>query len=141
MPVRCLTIIDYGETGQVWHFVKSHNPTWEEIVTSIYRLDKFRYPWVWLFIGDEDEDASVDCLTVMGGDGVYWVGLTAGKYDQLRLFDPTKSTQEVEVWTSDQGFADQEVYLTYDIDLVLRVAKYFGETGEPLPEAIWEPTS
>jgi|SRR4030095_5382819 hypothetical protein len=82
MPVRCLTIINYGEPGQVCHFVKSHNPTWEEIVTSIYRLDKFRYPWVWLFIGDDDEDASVDCLTVMGGDGVFWVGLTAGKYDQ-----------------------------------------------------------
>jgi hypothetical protein len=57
------------------------------------------------------------------------------------LYDPTKSTQEVEVWTSDQGFADQEVYLTYDIDVVLRIAKHFGETGEPLPEAIWESTS
>jgi hypothetical protein len=140
MPVRCLTIVDYGERGQHSELEKIPNPTWEEIVTSIYRLDKFRYPWVWLFIGDEDEDASVDCLTVMGGEGFYWVGLTAGKYDQLRLFDPTKGTHEVAVWTSDQGFADQEVYLTYDIDLLLRVAKYFGETGEPLPDATWEST-
>ena len=138
MPVRCLTIVVYGETGKDWHFEQTADPTWEEIVASIYRLDKFRYPWVWLFIGDEDEDASVACLTVMGGDGVYWLGLTAGKYDQLRLFDPNKGTQEVELWTSDQGFADQEAYVTYDIDLVLRIAKHFGETGEPLPEAMWE---
>lgn len=123
----------------LWHFDKVRNPTWDEIVTSIRRLDKFRYPWVWLFIGDEDEDASVDCLTVMGGDGVYWLGLTAGEYNQLRLFDPNKSTDEVELWTSDQGFADEERHVTHDIDLVFRIIKHFGETGEPLPEAVWEP--
>jgi hypothetical protein len=138
MTVRCLTIVDYGETGKDWRFEKTPTPKWEEIVTAIYRLDKYRYPWVWLFIGDEDEDASVDCLTVMGGGGVYWLGLTAGKYDQLRLFDPAKGSHEVELWTSDQGFADEERHVTYDIELVLRIAKYFGETGEPLPEAQWE---
>jgi hypothetical protein len=138
MPVRCLTIVVYDEKGKDWHFEKTASPTWEEIVASIYRLDKFCYPWVWLFIGDEDEDASVDCLTIMGGEGVYWLGLTAGKYDQLRLFDPKKSPQEVELWTSDQGFSDQEVHVTYDVDLVLRIARYFGETGEPLPQAMWE---
>lgn len=93
---------------------------------------------MWLFIGDEDEDATVDCLTVMGGEGVYWLGLTAGKYEQLRLFDRNKSTDEVTLWTSDQGFADEERYVTYDIDLVLRIVKHFAETGEPLNEAVWE---
>jgi hypothetical protein len=34
------------------------------------------------------------------------------------------------VWTSDQGLADQEKYVTYDSELVLRIAKYFGEIGE-----------
>ena len=138
MAIRCLTIAVYGETGREWHLEKFRDPTWDEIVTSINRLDKFRYPWVWLFIGDEDEDATVDCLTVMGGEGVYWLGLTAGKYEQLRLFDHKKSTDEVALWTSDQGFGDEERYVTYDIDLVLRIVKHFGETGEPLREAAWE---
>ena len=138
MPVRCLTIVVYGETGRDWHFEKTFNPSWDAIVAAIDRLDKFRYPWVWLFIGDENEDASVDCLTIMGGEGVYWLGLTAGKYDQLRLFDPNKGSHEVQLWTSDQGFADQEMYVTYDQELVLRIARYFGEAGEPLPEAMWE---
>jgi len=135
---RVLTTVVYDESGKHWHFVKTRNPTWEQIIASIDRLNKFRYPWVWLFIGDEDEDASVDCLTIMGGEGVYWVGLSAGKYEQLRLFDPNKGSHEVQLWTSDQGFADQEIYVTYDRELVLRIAKYFGETGEPLPEAPWE---
>lgn len=52
----------------------------------------------------------------------------AGKYKQLRLFDPTKGTHEVQLWTSDQGFADQEVFVTYDRELVLRIAKFFGGT-------------
>ena len=138
MPVRRLTFVVYGETGKDWHFEKTFNPGWDAIVAAIDRLDKFHYPWVWLFIGDEDEDASVDCLTIMGGDGVYWLGLTAGKYDQLRLFDPNKGSHEVQLWTSDQGFADQEMYVTYDRELVLRIARHFGETGEPLPEAMWE---
>lgn len=74
----------------------------------------------------------------MGCEGVYWLALTAGKYEQLRLFDPNKSSQEIKVWTSDQGFADEEKYVTYDSDLVLKIARHFGETGEPLPGAQWE---
>jgi hypothetical protein len=138
MPVRCLSIVVYGETGRDWHVEKIANPSWDQIVTSVHRLDRFRYPWVWLFIGDNDEDGTIDCLTIMGGDGAYWVGLSAGKHSELRLFDPSKGTQEVQVWTSDQGFADQECHVTDDIDLVLRIARHFGETGEPPPEAAWE---
>ena len=57
-----------------------------------YTLRSRPYLDHFFFIGDGDdyEDASVDCLMIMGGEGVYWVGLTAGKYDQLRLFDATK---------------------------------------------------
>ena len=119
MQITCLTIVVYAATGKDWHLEKTRNPTWEQIVASIDRLDKFRYPWVWLFIGEEDEDASTDCLTIMGGDGVYWLALSAGKYQQLRLLDPSKGNHEVKLWTSDQGFSDQELYVTYDRELVL----------------------
>ena len=138
MSIRWLNYVEYGESGWGWHEEKIANPTWDQIVFFIKRLDKFLYPWVWLFTGEVDDDPLVDCLTVMGGDGVYWFVLSSGQYQQLRLFDATKGTHEVKVWTSDQGFADEEVYVTYDLDLVLRIAKHFGETGEPLPEANWE---
>jgi len=138
MPIRCLSFVEYGETGWGWHLEKIRNPTWDDVVAAVHRLDKFRYSWILLFIGENDEDATIDCLTIMGGDGVYWVGLSAGKHDQLRLFDPDKSSKEVDLWTSDQGFADYEFHTTNDIDLVLRIAKHFGEKGEPLPEVTWE---
>jgi hypothetical protein len=51
------------------------------------------------------------------------------------LFDPAKSYKEVDLWTSDQEFADCECRTTTDIELVLRIAKHFGETGGPLPRA------
>lgn len=138
MAVRCLSVVEYDETGCGWHSEKIRNPAWDDILVSVHRLDKFRYPSVWLFIGENDDDMTSDCLTIMGGDGVYWVALSAGKHDQLRLFDPDKSSEEVDLWTSDQGFADYEFRTTNDIELALRIAKHFGETGEPLPEASWE---
>jgi hypothetical protein len=139
MPVRCLTFVEYAENGRDWHLEKLRFPDWDRIVASVHRLDRFHYPWVWLFIGDGDEDATVNCLTIMGGKGAYWIGLSAGKYDQLRLFNAGNGQQEVDLWTSDQGFADRACYVTDDVQLVLRVAKHFGETGEPLPDASWEP--
>ncbi|HET8781340.1 MAG TPA: hypothetical protein VFM63_02895 [Pyrinomonadaceae bacterium] len=60
------------------------------------------------------------------------------KYEQLRLLNFANGTHEVHVWTSDQGFADQERHVTYDSELVLRIAKHFAETGEPSPDAVWE---
>jgi hypothetical protein len=50
------------ETREGWHFEKTFNARWDAIVASIDRLDNFHYPWVWLFMGYADEDASVDCL-------------------------------------------------------------------------------
>jgi hypothetical protein len=44
----------------------------------------------------------------------------------------------VTLWTSDQGFADRACHVTGDVDLVLRIARHFGDTGEPLPDASWE---
>ncbi|HZU35524.1 MAG TPA: hypothetical protein VFA18_06445 [Gemmataceae bacterium] len=138
MAIRCLSFVEYGETGWGWQMEKIRNPTWDDVVAAVLRLDKFRFPWVWLFIDENDEDPTVDCLTIMGGEGVYWVGVSAGKYDQLRLFDRNKSSSQVDVWTSDQGFSDCECHTTNDSELVLRIAKHFGDTGEPLPEASWE---
>jgi len=57
------------------------------------------------------------------------------------LFDPNKGGHEIQLWTSDQGFADQEMYVTYDRELVLRIAMHFGETREPLAQAMWEKLS
>jgi hypothetical protein len=133
-----MSYVVYDEKGWNWHSVKEANPDWDRVVEAIRRLDRFRYPYVWLFIGDNDDDVQEDCLNVVGGDGAYWVGLSSGRFDQLRLFDPCKGSQEISLWTSDQGFSDYEFHVTYDIELILRIVYHFAQTGEPLPEATWE---
>lgn len=138
MPVRCFSWVEYDADGRSWRREKSRDPSWDEVVAAVHCLDRFRKPWVLLFIGDNDEDPTLDCATIMGGQGVFWVGLSTGRHVQLRLFDPERSGDEVDLWTSDQGFRDYEFHTTTDIDLVLRIAKHFGETGEPLSEATWE---
>ena len=114
-------------------------PTWEQIEAAIRGLEKFSRPWITLFLGDQSENPTENCLTVMGGDGLYWMALSNTENDQLRIFDPKRSSNMVEIWTSDQGFQDEEFHTTNDIDLVLRIARYFAGTGGALPEEVWEP--
>ena len=81
----------------------------------------------------------MDCLTIMGGDGVYWLALTAGKYEQLRLFDPNKGSHEIEAWTSDHGFVDEEKYVTYDRDRI-EGFQVFWRNGRTIAGTPWEPS-
>lgn len=136
MLVKRLDVAHYEDA---WNSRLScvRDPSWMQIEEAIRRLDRFHYPWVWLRLTEEETDC--DYLTVMGGEGAYWIALTSGEHDQLRLFDPEKSGREVELWTSDQGFSDHEFHVAYDLELVLQVARYFIETGQPLPAATWEP--
>lgn len=136
--IRSLSFACYEQTKSSPDVKKINNPIWEDIEASVLRLDKNRYPWVWLFIGNSDEDPAVDCLAIIGGENLYWIALSAGNHSQLRLFEPNKNRNEIDLWVSDSGFSESEVYTTNDVELVLRIAKYFAETGEPLPEAKWE---
>ena len=138
MLLRVLVALVYDETGWKWHQEVTREPAWDHVEASVRRLDQFCYPSVELHLTDDPDDPT-QTLTVMGGQGVYWVGLTAGDYDQLRLFDPNRSSREVDLWTSDQGFGDYEFHTTTDVEFVLRIARHFSETAQPLPEASWEP--
>lgn len=137
MQLRSLGIIVYDETGWNWYRDTIQHPKWEEVEDSIRNPDQFCHPWIELHLSDEPEGFQ-ETLVVMGGKGVFWVSLTAGEYDQLRLHDPEKSNREVELWTSDQGFSDCEFHTSTDLDLILTVARYFAEEGLPLSSVTWE---
>ena len=136
--IRCLSFARYDQTNSAPFVKKINNPIWEDIKASVLRLDRNRYPWVWLFIGKSDEDPAVDCLAIVGCENLYWIALSSGNHSQLRLFDPNKNRKQVDLWVSDSGFSESEVYTTNDVELVLKIAKYYAETGEPLPGANWE---
>ena len=131
----------YGPDGWNPRPERIPNPSWRQIEQAILRLDRFRYPWIWLFLTEAetepDEEELQECLTIMGGRRAYYLEPNAGEHDQLTLLYPHAPQEAVEVWESDQGLSVSSREVTADIDLVLRVAKHFAATGEPLPDAPW----
>ena len=138
MLVKCFKLACYDEDGWTWHIDEIRNPNWQQIEDGIRRLDKFCYPWVELHLDEGGEVTARNCLVVMGGKGDFWVCLSVGDLEQIRLFDPNKSSNDVDLWTSDQGFSDYEFHVSYDIELILKIAKHFADQGQALPEASWE---
>jgi len=112
------------------------SPTWEQIEAAVCGLDRFHHPYVTLrLLPDVMDDQQME---IMGGEGRFWVAISIDGYMQRRLTNPSGGTEEIAVWTSDQGFADEERFISSDIGEVLRVARYFAEHADFDPAASWE---
>jgi hypothetical protein len=111
-------------------------PTWERIEAAVRELDRFRHPYVILRLREDVMDD--EQLEIMGGEGRFWVAASIKGYTQRRLTNPSGGTEEIDVWTSDQGFADEERFISYDIDEVLRVTRHFAEHADFDPTVTWE---
>jgi hypothetical protein len=107
------------------------NPTWAQINSAIRALNHYCLPFI--NIGLDEMCEGDNCLSVMGGPNGYCIF----EGDKL-YFDPNHTGGEVDVWTSDQGFYPEERNVTYDIDLVLKLARYYAEHGELDPSVQWE---
>jgi hypothetical protein len=142
MHVKCLEYVVYGPAGRKWKAHKVWNPTWNAIEQAIRRLDRFRYPFAWLWATEDESKQTIDgtgeLLEVMGGEGVWWLAGSFDGYFQRRLDYPERGDAEVAVWTSDQGFADAERHLCRDIEAVLRAARHYYEHGGFDPSLRWE---
>jgi hypothetical protein len=67
---------EYARDGSYRH-EKIAGPSWEQIEQAIRRLDKDRYPCVWLWATEDESrhaiDGSAELLEVMGGNGEDWL--------------------------------------------------------------------
>jgi hypothetical protein len=138
VKVHLLDVTIYDDKGWPWRTERIRNPTWDDIELAIRRLDRFCYPFVWLF---QDVDATEDAppeFNVLGGEGEYTMDY-GPEGTELRYFDPTPGDDEIEVWRSDQGYACQAKYCCPSLDTVLRVTRYFCEHGTFDPSVIWQP--
>jgi hypothetical protein len=112
MHVKCLEWVVYGPTGWGWKAHKLWHPAWDDIELAIRRLDRFQHPFAWLWHTEDESKQTIDgtgeVLEVMGGEGVWWLAGSFEGYFQRRIDYPERGEQEVQVWTSDQGFADAE---------------------------------
>ena len=130
----------YTDGGRSWHTQSVGSPTWPVIEEAIRRLDKYSRPFLFLRLsgaqGDEEER-----LEVMGGDGDYWIAGSFNGYSQRRLMNRRGSDAEVQVWKSDQGYADADRHICHDAEVVLRIARYFFDHADFDPSVEWEQSS
>lgn len=135
MRVTRLQIDRYEPDGWTHRVETIDAPEWADVEAAIRALDSFARPSLRLLLdaGRDDEE----CMAVMGGGGAYWLAVTAGPHDQRRLFDREKPAEEVVLWRSDQGFADDGRHVC-DLGVALRAARYFADHGDCDPGLAWE---
>jgi hypothetical protein len=98
-------------------------------------MDPFRFPIVFLLLDDDVDD---EWLEILGGEGAYWVAASTRGTCQRRLLNPSGGSDEVAVWTSDQGFSDESRFVHNSLDTVLDVARHWFHYGTFHPAYPWE---
>lgn len=136
--VRLLRITIYSESGRYWWSEDFHDPTWDVIETAIRRLDRFQYPFVWLFREVDAAEGEAPDFTIIGGEGVFAIDCLADG-TAYRYFDPTHGDDEIDVWLSDQGAAFAETFCCFSMSTALQATHFFCDHGLPDPHLIWQP--
>jgi hypothetical protein len=117
------------------------HPTWDEVETAIRRLDQFTWPFVWLLLGEGKDWGAMEeegFLSIIGGNGKYSVeGATPSEGGKRLCLSKQSREKLVDVWLSDQGFSTEEMFVCYELETVLRVARYFGVRRQFDPTVEW----
>ena len=141
MHVECLEFVVYSPSGWGHKSYKVPDPSWDEIEHAIRRLDRHEHPWVFLWATrDETRQNHNDgeLLEIVGGNKAYWIAGTFNGYFQRRLDHPDNGEEDVQVWTSDQGFADSKRHICDDVELVLNAARFYFNHGGFYPSLPWD---
>jgi hypothetical protein len=112
------------------------NPTWQQIEDAIRALDHHSLPFI--FVGLRNECRGEDCLSVLGGPKGYAISAADAHGGWLQYCEPAHTGDEVPIWTSDQGYYPEERFVTYDVELVLRLVRHYAESGHLDPSVQWE---
>ena len=136
LKIKVLDVTQYAPDGQTYTTRSTTGPSWTQIEAAIRALDHRTLPFI--FIGLLDECRGEDCLSVLGGPNGYAISAADSAGGWLQYCDPSHTGGEVPVWTSDQGYYPEERFVTYDLELVLRVTRYYAESGQLDPSVQWE---
>jgi|GEM_PF-1014258 len=142
MHVKCLEHVEYGPNGWGYESHKKRHPSWDEIELAIRRLDRFLFPYVFLWATEDVKeqvlDDGGDYLNVMGGEGAYWIAGSFNGYFERRVDYPEQGEGRVEVWTSDQGMTTLERHVLHDLEAVIRTVRYYCDHGDFDPAIRWQ---
>jgi len=137
MSIAVLEFTKYDDDG--WHYEVHRlvHPAWEAIEQAIRRLDRAKYPFVWIFNDEETNESRLPNLNVIGGSGAYGVD---GNLDESQLiyYDPAQSPAHIKLWITDQGYETTCDYVCFDVETVLKIVRYFEQTGQFDPAYLWK---
>jgi hypothetical protein len=136
LTIKVLEVTEYPRGGAGYTVRSTPNPTWQQVEAAILALNHHSLPFI--FIGLREECRGEDCLSLLGGPRGYGISTADSHGEWLQYCDPAHTGGEVPVWTSDQGYYPEERYVTYDVNLVLRVARHYAECGRLDPTVQWE---
>ena len=138
MAVGMLQTIEYPVAGP-WRQGRTARPMWTDIEASVRRLDGDSFPAVGLFFDDEAAADDVPDFELLGGKVGYVVTARPAEGGEFWYRDDSASSQEVDVWVSDQGFACPRFMVCSDVERVVAATKCFFETGQLLQDFPWSP--
>jgi hypothetical protein len=113
-------------------------PTWADIEAAIRRLDRFHYPFVWLYRSAVAEEDANPEFNVLGGDSEFAMDATTDT-TYHRYYDQSRGDEMIKIWRSDQGAAFEKKYCCPSLDVALRATRYFCEHGALDPDLTWQP--
>lgn len=124
MVINALRITKYPDRGKPTS-KDLHEPAWSDIESAIRRLDRDRFPFVWLFAGEVDDYPD---FSILGGTGAYAMTAVVGDCT-YKFHDPRQSDEVIVIWFSDQGASVPMTEVCTDIDRVLLAVRRYHETG------------
>ncbi|WP_233842907.1 hypothetical protein [Dyella sp. 2HG41-7] len=104
------------------------SPDWEHVSDAIRKMDDNEYPvlemsWAEVETCGDDEES----FHIVGGSKV---GFALSNFcGDWRFEDPDGGEEEVRLWQSDQGYFCKRKNIIADIDVVLKLARIYFETG------------
>jgi hypothetical protein len=136
LAIKVLDVTVYPPSGWGYTTTSTHNPTWELVEAAICALDHHCHPFI--FLGLREQCEGENCMSVLGGRNGYAISVADATGGWLNYCDPSHTGGEIPVWTSDQGYYPSERYVTYDLNLVLQVARCYAERGQLDTSVQWE---
>jgi hypothetical protein len=137
MRVKALLTVEYESAAGPWRSEIIADPTWEQIEKSIRRLDRCFFPILSLYLKANPRDGDLPDLDLIGGDGEYAIVSYPAVDRKLTYSDPSRSSENVDIWVSDQGASMPKNELCPDLDRTLAIARHYCATGELDPGADW----
>jgi hypothetical protein len=131
--VRAISVIRYPAHGP-YTTEELLGPTWADVERHMREMDPFSQPIV--FLQQRPGETGCDCMSINGGGDTFHVSAQRDG-DWLQAVNVDRGSKEVEVWTSDQGFATQARF-TWSLESALKWARKYFDQGVLDPTIPWE---